>query len=164
MADTISKKITKGVAGTPSHQKLWWEGTAILGSVFYLSLLAAVNVPALGVQMAWADDASSTLEASSAPTQADCKLDDAVKTLLAVEDSDMLEPGRDLAELKARKDVLAQIVICSEVELAAFKKRLNDFDLKDSDPKDGLLRDKFLSNIDTAETYLTHVQSLLSGK
>ncbi|MDP3956759.1 MAG: hypothetical protein Q8P97_02070 [bacterium] len=152
MAKYYSKKMsTKTVAGA-----------AIFCSVFYLSLFAAVGGTSLGVPMALAEDATGT-PPTSAPSGADCKLEDALKALLDVKDSDLSPPDRDQAELNARKGVLSQIVICSEVELGTFKKRLTDLDLKSNDKKDELLRDKFLGDIGTIGSYFSDINNRLAG-
>ena len=169
MAKYYSKKLSKKILAKTV------AGSAVFCFVFYLSVFFAVGAAtaqasnasngeptvSFGGQIALAENATDT--PATPLGQADCKLDDALKTLLTVKDSDVSSKERDQAELKARKDVLAQIIICSRVEINAFKKRLNDFDLKDNDKKDGLLRDKFLVDIDTAGSYFKDVSDHLSG-
>lgn len=112
--------------------------------------------------VAAAENVSSTQPVTPL-TAKDCKLQDSLDALLKIKDSDISSEERNRAELGAREDVISQIVVCSSVELDAFKKRLTDLDLKDSDEKDRLLRDKFLGDIDAGKFYFSKTNDKLAS-
>lgn len=120
----------------------------LIGSFFILPAVFAVS--------------DTSTPANSNQSQEECKLQDAFDILLKVKDSDSSLKNRDQTEINARKDVVKEIIICSNLELDAFKKRLGDLNLKDNDKKDELLKNKFLGAIDAAKSYFTDLTNELS--
>lgn len=123
-------------------------------SKFFLTALA-ISLIGFGGQFSLA--LTSTANAASSSDDKlvaqECKLNEALDKLLSTKDSDLPAADKETAEFDARKEVLNQIVVCSEKEIGDFKARLSNLDLSKNDRKDLLLREKFLGDLDAASFY-----------
>lgn len=81
----------------------------------------------------------------------ECRLDQALDELLAVKDAKFKRPLERGSELEARKNLLEQIIVCSFIEIDAFKQKLSELDFNQE--KNGLLRDALLKNLDETTQY-----------
>lgn len=120
----------------------------LIGSFFILSSAMAVS------------ETSTPVGSQQDPKE--CGLQDALEALLKVKDSDPSLRDRDQTEINARKDVIKEIVTCSNLELEAFKKRLEDLNIKDSDARDGTLKNKFMDATDAIKAYLASTTDQLA--
>lgn len=78
-----------------------------------------------------------------------CNLNEALDELLTVKDGTLTGLARDRSEIKARKAVIEQIIICANKEVSETETRLNELALTDS--KDEGLRVQFLASLQVSD-------------
>lgn len=109
--------------------------------IFFSALALTLAVFSGGVNFAKAVTTTTTQEVVASV----CELNKALDELLVIKDGSLTGVARDRAELKVRKGVVTQTIICANIEISGTEKNLNDLAL--IAPEDEALHTQFLLSL-----------------